>query len=123
MRRRRRFSADQWAAWIEAQPQSGMSIERFCGSIDVPQSSFHRWKKILRDRQRRGTEAESVPPAADFVQLVVPNAKAQPQCLEVSLPGRITVRVPVCDDVMRKVFAVLIELTGNDSDDAGDGSC
>ncbi len=41
---RRRYSAEQWSAWIDEQRDSGLTIAAFCGVIGVSENSFYVWR-------------------------------------------------------------------------------
>lgn len=62
-----------WADRLQRQPQSGLSITRFCLSEGVSPISFHSWKRRLRDRDASHTPS-------------IPNAT--PAFLPVAFPGQ-----------------------------------
>jgi len=44
---RPRLTREQWAALIEQQSRSGLSIEAFCKEQDIGFASFGKWKRRL----------------------------------------------------------------------------
>jgi len=93
----RGYSVEQWAAWIDEQRASGVSIAAFCESIGVSQNAFYVRRRQLAEQPHR-SEAEQPHPSntAGFVSLRLAGSDpvAQDRALvEIELPGRIVVRV------------------------------
>ncbi len=73
-----------WRQLIEAQKQSGLSINAFCRDRKLTRSNFDRWRRILA-----ATPDEPRPPAFIPVRVVV-----EPMA-EVVLRSGIVVRLPL----------------------------
>jgi len=75
-----RRTADQWQALIEQHAHSSQSITEFCRNQNLAVSSFHRWRRVLRQK----------PGHAGFLEINPSPAAEDPQAtwlLEVELPG------------------------------------
>ncbi|MEO1526320.1 MAG: transposase [Planctomycetota bacterium] len=92
--RRQRFSAEQWAAWLEEFENSDLSVTEFCELHDIGTGSFYQWRSKL---------AGQVP---EFVPVSV--AGLQP--VEIDLPNGIVIRVPNDGNSIRSVLVVLDDL-------------
>lgn len=49
---RRRYSAEEWRAWLEEQPRSGLTVADFCDEIGVSPNSFYLWRRKLSAARR-----------------------------------------------------------------------
>lgn len=115
---RRRYSREQWLEWIERHRSSGMSVVEFCDCLGIPQSSFHRWRKKLRD-DLDGAKPDDGGPSPEFVPVsVVDDGR-----FDVELPGEITLRIPACHENFRSVLAVLVQLAAEGELGRGDRAC
>ena len=93
---RKRFSADQWAAWLEEFDRSGLSVTEFCRRIDVNQNSFYRWRNKLKSQQSTD----------HFVPLVIPiNSR-----VTVEFACGAVVRVDNHVDALKPILQTLTEL-------------
>lgn len=89
-RRTRGSAADCWAEWIAAQKVSGLSIEAFCQEHGLSSSTFHYWRRRLRETPAHGSRAGEKGSA--FVRLEpAPEAEAP---VEAHLPCGTRLRVP-----------------------------
>ena len=95
----RGYSAEQWAEWIVAQRESGLSVVDFCESIGVSQNSFYTWRRKL------ATDNDALP---EFVALSIPDAVGLPR-VEIELPCGAVVRLPCGDRPLRQVLGVLLD--------------
>lgn len=76
-----------WRATLAAWEKSDQSVQVFCASRKLQEASFYRWRRTLRERDRRRPLGPQFP---TFVPLrVVPQV-----VLEVVLPAGLVVRVP-----------------------------
>ena len=87
---RRRYSEDQWQAWISEQEASGESIASFCRSRDLPENSFYHWRKRLAEQP-----------------VFVPVSVMGNQDIEIRFPGDITMCVPRDEDAVRLIVDAL----------------
>ena len=92
----RRFSEEQWRAWISEQKSSGLSVSAFCRRIGVSQNSFYRRRRLL------GAE-ETVPSPFVAVSLA-----AQPSVI-IELPCGAVMRVPTDESSLHQVLSILWE--------------
>lgn len=76
--------AAYWRRVVERQPESGLSVARFCEREDVSTASFYNWR-------RRLAESADERPAFVPVQVQQPDGG---NALEIVLPGAVTIRVP-----------------------------
>ncbi len=80
-----------WRETVAEQQQSGQSVRTFCRKRRLNESSFYRWRKLIRLRDRKADGKNDTLPA--FAQVVVvdePSAAA----IEIVLTDETTVRVP-----------------------------
>ena len=96
MRKRQRFSAGQWTAWLSEFEQGEFTVTEFCRLKGVCAQSFYRWRKRLR-----GT-----PDVPEFV----PVAISVPAAVEIELPGGVTIRVAAEASSLRPVLQALCTL-------------
>ena len=87
--RRRRFSAEERAQWVELYERSGQSLREFSGEHDLIQSNLSRWR-----RQRRAA-ANGKRGSGSFVEV---NVTASPPpavaaAVRVCLSGGMTMEV------------------------------
>lgn len=94
---RKRYSAQQWAAWLEEFAQSGLSVAQFCQHIDVGQNSFYFWRRKLKAQ----TDANE-----QFVPVVIQTSTQ----VAIEFPCRAVLRVENQVDSLRPVLQVLAEL-------------
>lgn len=94
---RKRYSADQWAAWLEEFGQSGLSVAQFCQRIGVGQNSFYFWQRKLKT----ATDSE-----VQFVPVVIQETRQ----VSIEFPCRAVLRVDNQVDSLRPVLQVLAEL-------------
>ena len=109
---RRRYSRDQWLEWLVEQPQSGLSIVKFCVSKGIGEQSFYHWRQKLRKelkRAERRTSKRSSKSTSPFipVEVVVPVHQ-----VAVELPCGAVAKVPADERSVRLVFQVLLDLGG-----------
>ena len=97
--RRRRFTAEQWTAWLEEFGQGDFTVAEFCKLKGVCTNSFYQWRRKI---------GPSVPSPA-----FVPVEVVQPASIEIDLPGGATIRVPNDSASLRPVLQVLGELGAN----------
>lgn len=97
---RKRYSADQWAAWFEEFDRSGLSVTEFCSRIDVNHNSFYRWRKKLDSTQSSSTDP--------FVPVVVRTTGQ----VVVEFSCGAVLRVDNHVDSLRPVLQTLAELGG-----------
>ena len=106
-----------WRATVSAWRASGLSVREYCRRHGVAESSFHFWRRELRER-----EATSSPPTpTTFVPVTVlpaaePVASSATLAVEVRCPSGHVVSLPNADvATLRSLFAALAPLTGEAS--------
>lgn len=123
---RRRYSAEQWSAWIDEQRDSGLTIAAFCGVIGVSENSFYVWRRKLRSG-RSATSLSKASPSQSFIPLSIVESGGAGDRIEVELPCGAVVRVPGDEPLIRQTLEVLLEFgladTESEAASAGDSSC
>ena len=69
---RPRQTREQWAALIEQQQQSGLSIEAFCQERDIGFASFGKWKRRLGSAVTKESDFKAVHVKSSPVAVVEP---------------------------------------------------
>ena len=87
-----------WREIVERQPESGLSVARFCEDEGVSTASFYNWRRRL---------AESCDERPSFVPVQVRADGGS--ALEIVLPGAVTIRVP--DGTARQTIVDALEAT------------
>jgi len=123
---RERHSAEQWAAWIDEQRDSGQTIAAFCGSIGVSENSFYVWRRKIRGR-RDVASLSNASPSESFVPLSIVESDGSGDRIEIGLPCGAVVRVPGNEPLIRQTLEVLLEFGSADTESeaasASDSSC
>lgn len=107
---RRRYSAEEWRAWLEEQRQSGLTVADFCDEIGVSPNSFYLWRRKLSAPPRsrgRSQRSSSEAPAArmpTFLPLQVVAARN----VEIDLPCGAVIRIPPESGALAQVLAALL---------------
>lgn len=104
---RQRYSAEQWAVWIDEQRSSGQTIAAFCGSIGVSENSFYVWRRKLRSRRVVASLAKASP-GHSFVPLSIVESDGAGDRIEIDLPCGAVVRVPGREPLIRQTLEVLL---------------
>ncbi|MFO1003953.1 MAG: transposase [Planctomycetaceae bacterium] len=110
------YSAEQWAAWVGEQWESGLSVAEFCDWIGVSPNSFYRWRQKLAAKcrppakkghgpQRLSDMKRSMSSGPELVPLTVLTSPV----VEIDLPCGAVVRVPNEDRSLRRVLGILLE--------------
>ena len=114
----RRYSAEQWAAWVEEQHESALSVRDFCDWIGVSQNAFYLWLRKLAAQQMHATVTQSSESQqSDVRSLFVPLTVVGSPVIEVDLPCGAIVRVDnkdhrcdacsaYCSKLSQRCFAV-----------------
>jgi transposase-like protein len=103
-----------WREAIADQQRSCESVKAFCRARGLNESSFYRWRKKIRLRDRQtGGEKNAPPLLAPVVVVDGPSTREPSASIEIVLAGGTTVRVPsgATREQLGMVFAVL-ELGG-----------
>lgn len=95
---RRRYSAEQWAAWFEEFDAGNLTIAEFCHVKGVSVNSYYVWRRKLRD-----ADGESA-----FVSVEI----AATDVVQIDLPAGATLRVPNHAEALRPVLEVLVAIGG-----------
>jgi hypothetical protein len=107
----------RWADRLRRQPQSGLSIARFCSIEGVSPVSFHAWKRRLRVVE----SADQLPtPSAAFLPLTIRNGQAGSARVEVELPGGVHIRIHASDPDFACRVLQLVASAGRDGPGAWD---
>ncbi|QEG01548.1 hypothetical protein Mal15_56250 [Stieleria maiorica] len=94
---RKRFSAPQWAAWMEQFESSELTVAEFCQQIHVSVNSFYVWRRKLK-----------ASPVDLFVPVVVkPNSQV---CVD--FPCGAVLRVDNQIESLRPVLETLAQIQG-----------
>jgi transposase-like protein len=96
---RRRYSAEQWAAWFEEFDAGDLTIAEFCRLKGVAVNSYYLWRKKLR-------EAETSDPAFVSVEVMAT------EMVQIDFPAGATLRVPNHTEALRPVLEVLVAIGG-----------
>jgi len=95
--RRRRWSADEKVAYLEAFRESGLSGSAFCRDTGIPRSTFERWKCEVqqgREQQHEIAAAAVTPsPPSAFARVALVPSLTPPGTSHAS-PMRLVVRGP-----------------------------
>jgi transposase-like protein len=107
--------AAKWRKILEAQRQSGQSVEAFCRTHRLGESTFYFWRRALNPRKEplaRSRPASSTGNAA-FVPVRVAATAESMGRLDIRLPNGLCVRVtpPVDGRALAAVLAVLTKQT------------
>ncbi|MBL8813062.1 MAG: zinc ribbon domain-containing protein [Planctomycetaceae bacterium] len=87
----RRYSTEQWAAWVEEQRESALSVRGFCDWIGVSQNALCWWRRKLAARQMHATVTQfSGSHQSDVRSLFVPLTVVGSPVIEVDLPAYIS---------------------------------
>lgn len=101
---RKRFSADQWTAWMLEFERSGLSVTEFCRHFKVNQKSFYRWRKKLRDDSAR-----------QFVSVDLSSlSQVAINQVSIELPCGAIVRVDNQHESLQPVLQTLLQLGASD---------
>lgn len=94
-----------WRRRLREHKQSGRTVRDFCRIHQLPESSFHFWRRNIeqRDRERVAKRAPA------FVPVTLVEAKPMASPIDIHLTGGRRVRVrPGCDrELLALVLAVL----------------
>ena len=101
----RRYSREQWQAWVLEQAESSLSISEFCRDVDVSEASFYNWRRKLAGEAKAGRTAD-LKSSSPFVPVSIRESAE----VEITLPCGATLRVPhhgpALGDVLRALFEI-----------------
>ena len=106
-----------WRERVTAWAASGLSVRAFCQQHQLTETTFHHWRRELRDRD----DAAASPARPRFVPVTVlpaaePVASSATLAVEVRCPSGHVVSLPNADvATLRSLFAALAPLTGEAS--------
>jgi hypothetical protein len=83
-----------WRDTVAAFTASGLSVRAFCAARGLPEKRFFTWRKNLG----LSPVARPAPPPRTPTRAFVPVRVVADAAAEVSLPGGVTLRVPVSAD-------------------------
>jgi hypothetical protein len=109
-----RHGEEFWRDLIARQMQSGSEVRKFCIANGVASSTFHKWRKLLADRNVHGTLKPVSTPDAMFIPITAGSDAvnaAAPKPAPYSSP-----RSSSRDCVIVNSGGVRIELTGAHAD-------
>ena len=101
-----------WRERVTAWAASGLSVRAFCQQHQLTETTFHHWRRELRDRD----DAAASPARPRFVPVTVlpaaePVASSATLAVDVRCPSGHVVTVPVDDPAtLRTLFAALASL-------------
>lgn len=109
-----RHGEEFWRDLIARQAQSGSEVRKFCIANGVASSTFHKWRKILADRNVHNTPVPVSTPDAMFIPITAEGNSANTSTPEPApySPPRASSR----DCVIVSSGGVRIELTGAHAD-------
>lgn len=97
-----------WQDALRRQKGSGLTVRAFCAREQLPETAFHAWRRILRERdaERRSTPA----PAPALVPVVVREDQREPAAaIAIELRGGRVMRLPAsmpAEQLARIVHAI-----------------
>jgi hypothetical protein len=98
----------QWRRHLRRQRRSGLTVREYCGQEQLPESTFHFWRREIaaRDQQRQSQPAMSATPT--FVPVTVV-ATPRPTAIDIRLSSGHRLRVRAgCDlPLLTQVVALL----------------
>ena len=98
----------QWRERVSSWTKSGLTVREFCLRHGVTATSFHYWRRELRQRDA-ASSSRPVPDRPRFVPVTV--LPAATLSVEVRCPSGHLVTLPVCDtSVLANLFAALAPL-------------
>ena len=101
---RRRYSREQWLAWLQEQPGSGLSIAKFCRTKGVSENSFYVWRRKLGDHQSVADRG-----AGQAIDPFIPLTVVENEPVQIRLPCGATVQVGSDASSLRLVLRILLE--------------
>lgn len=114
----RRYSAEEWRAWLEEQRNSGLTVVDFCDEIGVSPNSFYLWGRKLsaipQSRSRsvpsrsRSLSCSTESSAAD-TPTFLPLQLVATRNVEVDLPCGAVIRIPPESGALAQVLAALLQ--------------
>lgn len=115
---RRRYSAEEWRAWLEEQRCSGLTVADFCDEIGVSPNSFYLWRRKLsamppsRNRsvasRSRSLSCSTESSAAD-TPTFLPLRVVATRNVEIDLPCGAVIRIPPESGALAQVLAALLQ--------------
>ncbi len=96
---RQRFTAEQWAKWLEEFDRSDLSIKAFCQRLGVSENTFYQWRKKLDQPAEHSS-------AAPFVPITV----VADEEVKIEMPCGATIRVPNNSASLRPVLETLLAI-------------
>ena len=112
-----RYSADQWADWIEQQRETGLSVVEFCDEVGVTTNSFYRWRAKLNEADARPLATSDL--ASAFVPLSVVGSAG----IEIDFPCGAVARMLADEVTLRCVLRTLMDGTDRDELATGGAAC
>lgn len=83
-----------WAAHLERQERSGLSVREYCSREGFSQGSFYNWRKRLASSVAVAAPALSPSPFLELTHLLAPALTEPPRWeMEFALPGGAVVRL------------------------------
>ena len=101
---RQRFTAEQWANWLEEFDRSDLSIKAFRQRLGVSENTFYQWRKKL-------DQPVEPSPAGPFVPIAV---VADDQ-VKIEMPSGAMIRVPNHSASLRSVLETLLAIRASGS--------
>ena len=101
---RQRFTAEQWAKWLEEFDRSNLSIKAFCQRLGVSENTFYQWRKKLDQRAEPSS-------AGDFVPITV----VADDDVKIEMPCGAMIRVPNHSASLRPVLETLLAIRASGS--------
>jgi hypothetical protein len=98
-----------WRRHLKSQRASGLTIRDYCAGHELPESSFHFWRREIADRDRQREGAGTTPaPAFVPVTIIEPPMVAN-AAIDVKLASghRLRVRAGCDSQLLAEVVAVL----------------
>ena len=88
---RRRYSAAQRRAILQAFHRSGLSVHAFSGQYEFAYETLRRWIRDAADEQRSEDKPDTAPELFEIE--LAPPPEAAPRPMEIVLPGGAVLRV------------------------------
>lgn len=101
-----------WRERVAAWSKSGLGIRAFCRQHNLPETSFHFWRRELRAREQNTSAVVSTSKPTFVPVTVIPAQPVIVTSIEVRCPSGHVVSVPINDGKMlRQLFEALTSPT------------
>jgi transposase len=98
-----------WRRHVKSQRASGQTIRDYCAGHDLPESSFHFWRREIANRDQQHQAASLTPTPAFVPVTIVEPPTVSNAAIDIRLAGghRLRVRAGCDRQLLAEVVAVL----------------